>query len=106
LRVIRRTDRQTDRQTDRTKNITSFFGGGNKRLPAATKQPSISMGKTDTAVSSTMFGRQKLVDDIAAMFTAQAPSVPFVVDLLCNLLYNLLYSKLYNKSTTNRTDAV
>jgi len=33
LRVIRRTDRQTDRQTnrqtDRTKNITSFFGGGN-----------------------------------------------------------------------------
>ena len=34
LRVIRRTDRQTDRQTnrqiDRTKNITSFFGGGNK----------------------------------------------------------------------------
>jgi len=24
------TDRQTDRQTDRTKNITSFFGGGNK----------------------------------------------------------------------------
>jgi len=26
LRVIRR----TDRQTDRTKNITSFFGGGNK----------------------------------------------------------------------------
>jgi len=23
------TDRQTDRQTDRTKNITSFFGGGN-----------------------------------------------------------------------------
>jgi len=25
LRVIRR----TDRQTDRTKNITSFFGGGN-----------------------------------------------------------------------------
>ena len=30
LRVIRRTDRQTNRQTDRTKNITSFFGGGNK----------------------------------------------------------------------------
>ena len=34
LRVIRRTDRQTDRQTnrqtDRTKNITSFFGGGNQ----------------------------------------------------------------------------
>jgi len=29
LRVIRRTDKQTDRQTDRTKNITSFFGGGN-----------------------------------------------------------------------------
>ena len=29
LRVIRRTDRQTDRQTDRTKNITSFFSGGN-----------------------------------------------------------------------------
>jgi len=29
LRVIRWTDRQTDRQTDRTKNITSFFGGGN-----------------------------------------------------------------------------
>ena len=29
LRVIRRTDRQIDRQTDRTKNITSFFGGGN-----------------------------------------------------------------------------
>jgi len=33
LRVIRRTDRQTNRQTnrqtDRTKNITSFFGGGN-----------------------------------------------------------------------------
>ena len=27
LRVIRR----TDRQTDQTKNITSFFGGGNKR---------------------------------------------------------------------------
>jgi len=27
LRVIRRT--RTDRQTDRTKNITSFFGGGN-----------------------------------------------------------------------------
>jgi len=26
LRVIRR----TDRQTDRTKNITSFFGGGNE----------------------------------------------------------------------------
>jgi len=24
------TDRQTNRQTDRTKNITSFFGGGNK----------------------------------------------------------------------------
>ena len=23
------TDRQTNRQTDRTKNITSFFGGGN-----------------------------------------------------------------------------
>ena len=22
-------DKQTDRQTDRTKNITSFFGGGN-----------------------------------------------------------------------------
>jgi len=32
LRVIRRTDRQTDRQTDRTKNITSFFGGGNKYI--------------------------------------------------------------------------
>jgi len=30
LRVIRRTDKQTDRQTDCTKNITSFFGGGNK----------------------------------------------------------------------------
>jgi len=34
LRVIRRTDRQTDKQTnwqtDRTKNITSFFGGGNE----------------------------------------------------------------------------
>ena len=32
LRVIRWTDRQTDRQTettDRTKNMTSFFGGGN-----------------------------------------------------------------------------
>jgi len=27
--IIRWTDRQTDRQTDRTKNITSFFGGGN-----------------------------------------------------------------------------
>ena len=26
------TDRQTDRQTDRTKNITSFFGGGNNCL--------------------------------------------------------------------------
>ena len=25
----RQRDRQTDRQTDRTKNITSFFGGGN-----------------------------------------------------------------------------
>ena len=25
----RQTNRQTDRQTDRTKNITSFFGGGN-----------------------------------------------------------------------------
>jgi len=25
-------DRQTDRQTDRTKNITSFFGGGNKEI--------------------------------------------------------------------------
>ena len=24
------TNRQTNRQTDRTKNITSFFGGGNK----------------------------------------------------------------------------
>jgi len=35
LRVIQRSDRQTDRQTnrqtDRTKNITSFFGGGNNR---------------------------------------------------------------------------
>ena len=32
LQVIRRTDRQTEtnRQTDRTKNITSFFGGGNE----------------------------------------------------------------------------
>jgi len=28
LRVIRR----TDRQTDRTKNITSFFGGGNNAI--------------------------------------------------------------------------
>jgi len=26
----RQTNRQTNRQTDRTKNITSFFGGGNK----------------------------------------------------------------------------
>ena len=26
------TDRQTNRQTDRTKNITSFFGGGNNRV--------------------------------------------------------------------------
>ena len=32
LRVIRWTDRQTDRQTDRTKNITSFFGGGNNLI--------------------------------------------------------------------------
>jgi len=30
LRVIRRTVKQTDRQTDWTKNITSFFGGGNE----------------------------------------------------------------------------
>jgi len=27
-------DRQTNRQTDRIKKITSFFGGGNKRLIA------------------------------------------------------------------------
>jgi len=26
----KQTDKQTNRQTDRTKNITSFFGGGNK----------------------------------------------------------------------------
>ena len=32
LRVIRRTDRRTDRQTDLTKNITSFFGGGNNNV--------------------------------------------------------------------------
>jgi len=32
LRVIWRTDRQTNRQTDRTKNVTSFFGGGNKSI--------------------------------------------------------------------------
>jgi len=31
LRVIRR----TDRQTDRTKNITSFFGGGNNNSASA-----------------------------------------------------------------------
>jgi len=29
--VIRRTDKQTDKQTDRSKNITSFFGGGNNK---------------------------------------------------------------------------
>ena len=27
----RETDKQTDRQTDHTENITSFFGGGNKK---------------------------------------------------------------------------
>ena len=30
----RQTDKQTSRQTDRIKNITSFFGGGNKSLPS------------------------------------------------------------------------
>ena len=40
----RQTNRQTDRQTDRTKNITSFFGGGNNSsLISNTRNPSLSV---------------------------------------------------------------
>jgi len=52
LRVIRRTDRQTDRQTnrqtDRTKNITSFFGGGNNQSRADEEDEDIDTKKMQT----------------------------------------------------------
>jgi len=40
------TDKQTDRQTDRSKNIISFFGGGNYRtvVTASHKQPIVCKG--------------------------------------------------------------
>jgi len=55
----RQTNRQTDRQTDRTKNITSFFGGGNKLTCRKTHNHKLTLMTTHNCNSKISFTNAK-----------------------------------------------